>query len=121
MRASANNPEMARIVGVYVDRVYLVTFSLGSALAAVAGILVSLETDIDPGIGNAVMLKAIVASIIGGIGNISGAFFGGFLLGMIENFAVWKIPGGWKDGISLILLIFFIMIRPSLFGIETEN
>jgi branched-chain amino acid transport system permease protein len=67
------------------------------------------------------LLKAIVASIIGGIGNIPGALFGGLLLGMIENFAVWKIAGGWKDGISLAILILFILIRPSLFGIETQK
>ena len=121
MRATANNPEMARIVGIAVDRVYLVAFSLGSALAAIAGILVSLETDIEPSVGNPALLKAIVASIIGGIGNVSGALFGGFLLGMIENFAIWKIPGGWKDGISLLILILFIITKPSLFGIETES
>lgn len=121
MRGTADNPEMAIVVGIPVDRVYRVTFFFGSALAAIAGILVSLETDIDPNIGNPALLKGIVASILGGIGNISGAFWGGFLLAMIENFAVWIIPGGWKDGISLVVLILFIMIRPSLFGIEIEK
>jgi branched-chain amino acid transport system permease protein len=121
MRGIASNPEMATIVGIPVNRIYLVTFAFGSALTAIAGILVSLETDIDPYIGSPALLKAIVASIIGGIGNIPGALFGGLLLGMIENFAVWKIAGGWKDGISLAILILFILIRPSLFGIETQK
>jgi branched-chain amino acid transport system permease protein len=66
-------------------------------------------------------LKAIVASIIGGIGNIRGALWGGILLGFVENFGIWKISAGWKDGIALALLLLFILMKPSLFGIEEET
>jgi len=121
IRATANDPHMASVVGIDTEKVFKFVIILGSSFACVAGVLVSLESDIEPSIGQAALLKAIVASIIGGIGNIRGAMWGGILLGFVENFGVWKISAGWKDGIALALLLFFILMRPSLFGIEEEK
>ncbi len=121
LRATSNDPEMSSIVGIHTESIYRSTFALGSALAAIAGSLVALETDVFPTMGHAALLKSIVASIIGGIGNVPGAVFGSFFLGFVENFGIWKLTSSWKDGIALILLIFFILLRPSLFGMEQQK
>jgi branched-chain amino acid transport system permease protein len=121
LRATSNDTEMAMIVGINTESIYSSTFALGSALAAIAGSLVALETDVFPTMGQGALLKSIVASIIGGIGNIPGAVFGGFFLGFVENFGIWKLSSSWKDAISLFLLIFFILLRPKIFGMEQEK
>jgi len=121
LRATSNDPEMSSIIGINTESVYRSTFGLGSALAAVAGSLVALETDVFPTMGNAALLKSIVASIIGGIGNIPGAVLGSFFLGFAENFGIWKLSASWKDAIALVLLIFFILLRPTLFGMEQQK
>jgi branched-chain amino acid transport system permease protein len=121
LRATSNDPEMSSIIGINTESIYRSTFGLGSALAAVAGSLVALETDVFPTMGNAALLKSIVASIIGGIGSIPGAVFGSFFLGFVENFGIWKLSASWKDAIALVLLIFFILLRPTLFGMEQQK
>lgn len=121
IRATANDPHMATVIGIDTEEVFKFVIILGSCLACVSGVLVSLETDIEPSLGQPALLKAIVASIIGGIGNIRGALWGGLLLGFVENFGIWKISAGWKDGIALALLLLFILMKPSLFGIEEET
>lgn len=120
IRAIANDPNMATVIGIDTERMFKVVIMIGSCLACVAGVLVSMETDIEPTMGQPALLKAIVASIIGGVGNVQGALWGGLLLGLVENFGIWKISAGWKDGIALALLLFFILMKPSLFGIEEE-
>jgi branched-chain amino acid transport system permease protein len=121
LRATSNDTEMARIVGIHTESIYSSTFALGSALAAIAGSLVALQTDVFPTMGQGALLKSIVASIIGGIGNVPGAVFGGFFLGFVENFGIWELSSSWKDAIALFLLIFFILLRPKLFGMEQEK
>jgi branched-chain amino acid transport system permease protein len=113
LRAIANDPEMGIVVGIEPRFTYMATFALASGLAAVGGCLVALETDVYPTMGRSALLAAIVASIIGGVGNIPGAVFGGLLLGLVENFGVWQLSSGWQDGISLTLLIIFMLARQS--------
>jgi len=113
LRAMANDAEMGVVIGINPRFTYMSTFALASGLAAVAGCLVALETDVYPTMGQSALLKAIVASIIGGIGNIPGAVFGGLVLGFVENFGVWQLNAGWQDGISLALLLIFMLIRQS--------
>jgi branched-chain amino acid transport system permease protein len=88
-------------------------FFLGSAIAGLAGIFIGLDTGIEPTMGMSLLLKGVVASIIGGIGNIYGAVLGAFLLGFVENFGIWKISGEWKDAIAFGLLILFLLFRPT--------
>jgi len=113
LRAMANDPEMGIVIGIEPRLTYMSTFALASGLAAVAGCLVAMETDVYPTMGQSALLKAIVASIIGGVGNVPGAVFGGLVLGVVENFAVWQLNTGWQDGISLALLLIFMLIRQS--------
>ena len=112
MRAVADDPVAANVVGINPERIIMASFAIGSALAGAAGILISFETNIEPTMGFNAILKGIIASIIGGIGSIPGAVLGGFFLGLAENLGIWKISAGWKDSIAFGILIVFLLIRP---------
>jgi branched-chain amino acid transport system permease protein len=115
MWAVANDPELARVVGIETDQVILFTFILGSALAAIAAILISLDTDMTPMMGFYALLMGIVAVIAGGIGSIPGAALGGLLVGMAQHLGVWKLPTQWQDAIVFVILILFLLLRPQGF------
>ncbi len=122
MRAVADDPLAASVVGINPERIILAAFAIGSALAGAAGILVSLETNIEPTMGMNAILKGIIASIIGGIGSIPGAMFGGLFLGIAENLGIWKISAGWKDCIAFVILIVFLLVRPGgIMGIKPKG
>jgi branched-chain amino acid transport system permease protein len=122
MRAVADDPLAASVVGINPEKIILAAFAIGSALAGAAGILISLETNIEPTMGMNAILKGIIASIIGGIGSIPGAMFGGLFLGIAENLGIWKISAGWKDCIAFVILIAFLLLRPGgIMGIKTEK
>jgi len=122
MRAVADDPLAASVVGINPERIILAAFAIGSALAGAAGILISLETNIEPTMGMNAILKGIIASIIGGIGSIPGAMFGGLFLGIVENLGIWKISAGWKDCIAFVILIAFLLLRPGgIMGVKTEK
>lgn len=117
MRAVADNPLGANIAGINSDKIIMLSFVIGSALAGIAGILVSFETNIEPTMGFSALLKGIIACIVGGITSIPGAVLGAFLLGFAENFGIWQISAGWKDCISFGILILFLLLRPQgIFG-----
>lgn len=122
MRAVADDPIAASVVGIYPEKIIFFAFAIGSALAGAAGILISLETNIYPTMGFTAILKGIIASIIGGIGSIPGAVLGGFFLGIAENLGIWKIQAGWKDSIAFAILIIFLLFRPGgIFGVAVEK
>jgi len=122
IRAVSDDSIGARVVGINSEKVILTVFALGSALAGVAGILISLETNIEPTMGFNAILKGIIASIVGGIGSIPGALFGGLFLGLVENLGIWKIQAGWKDAIAFAILIIFLLLKPSgIMGIKTKK
>ncbi|MGA2092945.1 MAG: branched-chain amino acid ABC transporter permease [Sedimentisphaerales bacterium] len=122
MRAVADDPLAASVVGINPEKITLVAFAIGSMLAGAAGILISLETNIEPTMGMNAILKGIIASIIGGIGSIPGAMFGGLFLGLAENLGIWKISAGWKDCIAFVILIVFLLLRPSgIMGVKTQG
>jgi len=115
MRAVANDPELARVVGIESDQIVLFTFVLGSALAAIAAILISLDTDMTPMMGFYALLMGVVAVIAGGVGSIPGSALGGLLVGMAQHLGVWKISTQWQDTIVFLILIFFLLFRPQGF------
>jgi branched-chain amino acid transport system permease protein len=122
IRAVSDDPTGARVVGINSEKVIMIAFGIGSALAVAAGILISLETNIEPTMGMNAILKGIIASIIGGIGSIPGALFGGLFIGLAENLGIWKIQAGWKDAIAFVILILFLLLRPSgIMGVKTEK
>jgi branched-chain amino acid transport system permease protein len=116
MRATAEDPQTARLMGINVDRIIVITFVLGAALAAVAGILQGMRFgQIDFRMGFLMGIKAFTAAVLGGIGNIKGAVMGGFLLGLVEVLATEYLPLGsaWKDVWAFAVLIAVLVFRPS--------
>lgn len=115
IRAVANNPALATIVGINVDHIFLLAFVIGSALAAPASLLVSLQSGLTVTMGmNAIMMGA-VAVIVGGVGSIPGAALGALLIGLAENIGVWQIPADWQSSISFGILLIFIIFKPTGF------
>ena len=114
MRGGSLNPNAARLVGVNNDVVISFTFGLGSALAAAGGILYATNyPSIDPLMGVMPGLKAFVAAILGGIGNIPGAALGGLLLGTVETFVGGSQYSTYKDAIAFGILIVILLFRPA--------
>ena len=112
VKAVGDDEEVSKIVGINTSKIIGRVFFIGSAIAGLAGILVGYDTGVEPTMGLSLLLKGVIASIIGGIGNVYGGVLGAFLLGFIENFGIWKISGEWKDAIAFILLIIFLIVRP---------
>ena len=112
MRAIASNPTLALVSGIDIDKVFLFAFTLGSALAALAGVLISYDIDMTPTMGLNFLMMGVVAVIVGGVGSIQGAAFGGFLLAFAQNFGVWNISSQWQDAIAFVVLLLFLLIRP---------
>jgi branched-chain amino acid transport system permease protein len=121
MRATSQDRIMAGLVGINVNQVISVTFMLGSALAAVAGIMVTLYYGVVHFfMGYLAGIKAFTAAVLGGIGSIPGAMLGGFMLGLIENFGASYISSVYKDAFAFLVLIITLMVRPSgLLGQKT--
>ena len=112
VKAVADDEEVSQIVGINTSKIIGWVFFIGSAIAGLAGILIGFDTGIEPTMGFSLLLKGVIACIIGGIGNVYGGFLGAFLLGFIENFGIWKISGEWKDAIAFVVLIIFLLFRP---------
>jgi branched-chain amino acid transport system permease protein len=112
VRAISDDEEVARIVGINTNKIIGYVFFIGSAIAGLAGILVGFDTGIEPTMGLGLLLKGVIVSIVGGVGNIYGGVLGAFLLGFVENFGILKISGEWKDAIAFALLIVFLIFRP---------
>lgn len=114
MRAASLDQGAARLVGVDVDRIIRLTFVIGSALAAVAGVLVGLYYgSVNFRMGYVPGLKAFTAAVLGGVGNIPGAMLGGLIIGLLETFGAAYISGEWKDAIAFVILITVIVARPT--------
>lgn len=114
MRAVSFNLQSAKLMGINTDQIIMFTFALGSALAAAAGVLVAIRIPrIDPLMGILVGLKAFVAAVLGGIGNIPGAMLGGLLIGITETMVVGYLSPTYKDAVAFAILILILLFRPS--------
>lgn len=119
MRAVADNKDVAETVGISSEKIYSFSFIIGSAIAGIAGVLISLEQSLEPLMGTNLMIKGFTASVIGGIGSVPGAILGSFILGIAENFGIWFLPSGYKDAITFGLLFLFLLFRPQgILGIK---
>jgi branched-chain amino acid transport system permease protein len=122
IRAVGSSPEMARTVGIDLGRVQLLTYALGSAIAAPAGIVIAMDVGAEPYRGTTFVLLASAGVIMGGIGSIAGAMLGGLALGLLENLGVWQIPSEWQSAISFGVFLVFIVVRPrGLFGRKVQS
>ncbi|MBI3779490.1 MAG: branched-chain amino acid ABC transporter permease [candidate division NC10 bacterium] len=114
MRATAQDKQMASLVGIDVDRIISVTFLIGSTLAAVAGVMVGMYYGlINFFIGYIAGIKAFTAAVLGGIGSIPGAMLGGVLLGLIEALCAGYISSEYKDVFAFAILVLVLIFRPS--------
>jgi len=113
MRAVADNPNLANIIGINAKRVCYLSFIIGTALAGIAGILVALEQNIEPIMGTGLMIKGFTGAIIGGVTSVPGSILGSYLLGLVENFGIWFLPSGYKDAIAFVLLFLFLLFKPT--------
>jgi branched-chain amino acid transport system permease protein len=114
MRAVSWNPEVAALMGVNTDFVITFTFVLGSVLAAAAGILyASKYPRVEPLLGLMPGLKAFVAAVLGGIGNVPGAMLGGLLLGLAEQLVAGYGSSSWRDAVAFSILIVILLVKPS--------
>src|SRR3989344_4376360 len=110
--AISDDEEVSKIVGIDNGRVMGRLFFCSGAIGGLAGILIGFDTGIEPIMGLPWLLVAVIAAIIGGIGNIPAGVAGAFLLAFAENFGIWKIAGEWKAAIAFGLLIIFLIWRP---------
>ncbi len=129
MRAAAQNPQMARLVGVRVDWMLALGWGLAASVGAVAGIMVAHIVYLDPNMMGGILLYAFASALVGGIGNPGGAVIGGFIVGVLENMVafagnqiekatgIYIIGNGEKLTVALIIVIFVLTVKPAgLFG-----
>jgi branched-chain amino acid transport system permease protein len=113
MRATSQDKVMSALVGIDTDRVIMVTFAVGSMLAAVAGVLLTLYTGSAKfGMGFLPGMKAFTAAVLGGIGNVPGAMLGGIVLGLAEAAGIYFISADYKEVYSLVILLVVLILRP---------
>ncbi len=114
MRATAQDPEAARMMGVEVDRVIMTAFFLGSALAGAGGMVFGLYYNFTSFvIGYSAGLRAFTAAVLGGIGNVPGAMLGGMIIGLIETLSGQVVAVRWTDVIIFSLLVLVLVFRPA--------
>ena len=122
MEAAAQNPNTARVLGIPVGRMILYTFGINAVLVTVAALLVSPTTNARFDGGISLGLFAFTAAIIGGFNQVRGALFGGFLVGLLQNWSGYYLSSAYRDAIPLLLMILVILWRPQgLFGIAEER
>ncbi|MGI8923272.1 MAG: branched-chain amino acid ABC transporter permease [Fimbriimonadales bacterium] len=124
MRAVSHDFNTAALMGINVNAIVTMTFIIGSALAGAGGMMNAtfVAPTIDTFYGLLPGVKAFVAAVLGGIGNIPGAVVGGLIIGVVENIVVWTGYGGYKDAVAFLILIAILLFRPSgLFGSPTDK
>ncbi len=112
IRAVASNPELCNIYGISSDKIIFIAFGIGSGLAAIAGILSALDTNMTPTFGFNLLLYGIVAMIIGGVGSTRGLIAGSLLLATAQHLAAYYIDTKWMDAVTYIILILFLIWKP---------
>jgi branched-chain amino acid transport system permease protein len=119
MRATAQDRNTARLIGVKVNRIGMITFMISMAIGGMAGVLVAPLFLVDLNVGFTVGLKAFIATIIGGWGSIPGALAGGIIVGLVEIFATHAFSAAFKEPVAFAVLMIFLIVRPS--GLFTER
>jgi branched-subunit amino acid ABC-type transport system permease component len=113
MRAVADNPDLARLRGIDPTRVAMITVAMGSGLAGVGGMLLGLDTSIDPMTGTRLMLSIFAASVLGGLGSIPGAVAGAMVIGVVEELTVFAISPAYRTPVGFLVILLVLSWRPS--------
>ncbi len=118
VRATSQNGEAAVLMGIDVEKVAMVTFGLGTALAGAAGVLLAPSLYLYPTVGELLIVKCFVIVVLGGLGSVPGAIAGGILLGVVESLGAVYVSSTYKDGIGFALFLGVLLYRPTgLFGV----
>jgi branched-chain amino acid transport system permease protein len=122
IRATAQHPEAAQTLGIETGRIYTIAFGIGAALAGMAGAMLISIFPAFPSVGYQPVLKSFAVVILGGLGNIPGAIAGGFLLGIVEAYAIFFMSAGWQSVITPLIIILVLIFRPQgLFTAQGER
>ena len=113
IRATSQSPEAAALMGVNVDRISMITFGLGSALAGSAGVLLAPSLYLYPTVGEILVTKCFVIVVLGGLGSVSGAIAGGVILGLVESLGAVYVSVAYKDTIGFVIFLLVLLFRPS--------
>ncbi len=121
VRATAQNPRAALVVGIDVGRIHTITFGLGVALAALGGALLGPLFLVFPQMGDLPLVKGLAAIILGGLGSVWGAVIGGLAIGIVEALSTLFIPTDYKDVVTFLAIAAVLLLRPQgLFGVRTR-
>lgn len=112
MRAVAADEYASSLMGINVNHIFMITFGLGGALSAAAGALLGPMFDIDPLMGHLTLIKAFIIVIMGGMGNITGAFYCGLILGVSESLGAAYVSTAYRDVFGLIIMVLVLLFRP---------
>ena len=118
IRALSEEPHGAESLGISKNKTSFLVFTIGTLLAAYAGILVGFETNMQPTMGTAYTIKAFAAMILGGLGNMWGTVIGSFILGLVENLSIgldfggYSIPAGYKDAFAFMIILLVLLCKP---------
>jgi branched-chain amino acid transport system permease protein len=122
IRATAQHPEAAQTLGIDIGRIYTIAFGIGAALAGAAGALLISIFPAFPTVGYQPVLKSFAVVILGGLGNVPGAIAGGFLLGVVEAYAIFFMSAGWQSVLTPLIIILVLIFRPQgLFTAQGER
>ena len=117
IRAVTQDRQAARLMGINVERTFMVTFGIGAALAGLAGVLIAPIYTLSPGIGGNFILAAFAVVVLGGLGSVAGAYFGGMIVGIVEAFAGYYVDPELKQAIWFLIFLAVLVVRPTgLFG-----
>ncbi len=118
VRATAQNAEAAILMGIDVEKIAMLTFGVGTALAGAAGVLLGPSLYLYPTVGEILIVKCFVIVVLGGLGSVPGAIAGGVLLGLVESLGAVYVSMALKDGIGFLIFLAVLLYRPSgLFGV----
>lgn len=113
MQACADNPESAKLMGIQVNRMILLSFALSASIGALAGMVITPISFMEYDRGAMLAVKGFGAVILGGLGSFPGAILGGLIIGLIESFGAGLISSGYKDAFALIVLLFILFFKPN--------
>jgi len=121
MRATFQDSDVAALMGVNIDGIYAATFAIGSALAAAAGALLGPVFLVTPSMGDLASLKAFAIVILGGLGNVTGATLGGFILAFAEEIGAGYISSGYRDAMGFLIIIMVLLFKPTGLFVRAER